>query len=266
MLFLSVASTVAFLAADLARWVMRVWTLVFTMIGAAFVSTIVWWDRLGGMGGSTVNDAVHAAQRDGGRTLNLLCWFASGLLILLSPYRRSPVRNSLARTAREEAKHALVGCVLGLPVQAATVFLFRTSSGCRGAVSVRPPPEEWSFRGSHVRMMAAVVSGHVRPGKKADPVDVLDAMKGTGDWQKVEQIAWSAAIERPGTDLFAEVAQTVVEDMAEPRWRTALKEAATLLVRRTGRPVHAEEFQQIAARHGLSMPRTESLIERQYAS
>ena len=157
-------------------------------------------------------------------------------------------------TARHEAAHALVACVVGLDVISAELHNPSVQDRPEGTVTIetKAGPGDDLFK-ILVQKMAVGISGAMAQQTWLTVEDAVSAFGSKSDWDKVSELSWVAGFIQPRRVMWVEVADILLKEFTKPCWQAAIEAAASVLLDALGKEVSGERFNAIAKEHGLSL-------------
>ena len=176
--------------------------------------------------------------------------------------REDAARSNRELAARHEAAHALVACVLGMPMESAWINDGPDWHGIAGAVRIHPPPAARTLETSYgllARKIAVSVAGTVGERGARPKQEIMRELRVQRDWTQATELSWFAASLRPGHVLVEQVLDAVVPALHSAPWTAAIEEGAQALLRAGSDPVPPGVFASIARRSGLALPAVDTL-------
>lgn len=256
------------------------WAAVTTMLawtGSLVVAAVFLWDERDPASAWTLGETVKHLRADAPTILSclLITWtlfcilrFAivggsrSGAIRHAALARESMARSDRELIARHEAAHALVACVLGLPMESAWINDGPDWCGFGGAVRLDAPPAAQTLEASYgllARKIAVSVAGVVGERGARPMGEIMRELYIQRDWAQAMELSWFAASLRPGQVLVETVLEAVVPALHTAPWTAAIEEGAQALLRAGSGPVPPDVFAAIARRSGLALPAVETL-------
>ena len=258
------------------------WAAVTTMLawtGSLVVAAVFLWDERDPASAWTLGETVKHLRADAPTILSCLftAWTMfcvlrfgivggtrSGAIRHAALAREGVARSDRELTARHEAAHALVACVLGMPMESAWIndAASRNRLGIGGAVSIGVPPVALTPEASYgllARKIAVFVAGVVGERGPRPMKEIMWGLQTQRDWAQAKELSWFAASLQPGQVLVETVLEAVVPALHTGLWTAAIEEGAQALLRAGSGPVPPDVFAAIARRFGLALPAVETL-------
>ena len=176
--------------------------------------------------------------------------------------REGAARSNRELAARHEAAHALVACVLGMPLESAWVNDGPDWCGRIGAILMDAPPAARTLEASYgllARKIAVNVAGTVGERGARPKEEIMRELYAQRDWAQAMELSWIAASLLPGQVLVEQVLDAVVPALHTAPWTAAIEEGAQALLRAGSDPVPPAVFASIARRFSLALPAVETL-------
>lgn len=250
-------------------------TMLVTL-GVGVVAAVLFWDRLGPMPPWTLDQAVAHLRADAPGIASCLfsLWGTVAVTrMMLGSFRSSPMSFLTAdftqlaifdyeMAARHEAAHALVACVLGIPMTGAWVLRVPDARGNGGAVTIGQAPAAGraeALYGLLARKMAVNVAG-VAGARSTWSMDaILGELEQQRDWVQASELDWIAGSIHSHRDLVSEVLTAIVPVIRTKPWQDAIEEMAKVLLQANGDLVAPEVFAAAARRFGLALQPVEEI-------
>ena len=256
------------------------WAAVSTMLawtGSLVVAAVFLWDERDPASAWTLGETVKHLRADAPTILSglLMTWTMFCILrfAFVGGSRSGAIRHAalaceiMARSdrelsARHEAAHALVACVLEMPMESAWINAALQRRGIGGAVRLDAPPMALTPEASYgllARKIAVSIAGVVGERGPRPMQEIMWGLQIQRDWVQAMELSWFAASLRPGQVLVETVLDAVVPALHTAPWTAAIEDGAKALLRAGGDPVPPEVFAAIARRSGLALPVVETL-------
>jgi hypothetical protein len=246
---------------------LRVVGMTLATVGVAVVCLVTAWKVPAHAPLTPLEETIRVLRHDGLPLLSVFLVLASALVILTLPLRSarpSPLRCDHRGAARHEAAHALVACVLGMPLVEAFVHA-EPRGGRGGGITLAPfrtrcTPE--GVRELVVRKIAIGVAGQAVDWD--GPVHGgMFCGGGERDFVQCQEMFWiwnSVAPDWPCSgNTLAETLIRTHAALRTPAWRQAVAAGADALLRDLGKPVPPDVFATIAREHNLALPEVVAL-------
>ena len=264
-------------AALLVRAVGSAARFMLAAIGALTAAAVFFWDGRDPASAWTLGEAVASLRADVPTILSWLftIWVFLRVLSFVAVggsrsgatrhavlAREGAVRSNRELAARHEAAHALVACVLGMPMESAWINDGPDWFGIAGAVRIHPPPAAQTLEASYgllARKIAVSVAGVVGERGARPKEKIMRELYVQRDWAQATELSWFAASLRPGRVLVETVLNAVIPALHTAPWMAAIEDGAKALLRAGSDPVPRNVFAAIARRFGLALPAVETL-------
>ena len=264
-------------AALLVRAVGSAARFMLAAIGAAMAAAVFFWDGRDPASAWTLGEAIASLRAEAPAILSWLfaIWVflrafrfvaaggsRSGAIRHAVLAREGAARSNRELAARHEAAHALVACVLEMPMESAWVNDGPDWYGFGGAVRMHAPPAAQTLEASYgllVRKIAVNVAGVVGERGARPKEEIMRGLHIQRDWTQATELSWFAASLLPGQVLVETVLDAVIPALHTAPWTAAIEDGAKALLRAGSDPVPPDVFAAIARRFGLALPTVKTL-------
>ena len=234
--------------------------LMMAMVGVATVTLSYYFDDPSFESWTALTAALAYFQSHTPAIL-FQCFVFSFVMLVLSRVMSGQSELLFSRqhdrqsTARHEAAHALVACVLGFSVRGGRVLQRPGPNGLVGYIEV-PPPTDSAADAIHaliVRKMAVFVAGVVGSQRSPSFLSVCRSLIGQPDGIEARTLSWIGAAGRQDSTLLIDVVAAVILDLNTPAWRLAIDGVGGEMLLRYGDLLEGERIAEVARVLGLRM-------------